>query len=276
MRLGRGISSHLEYPLHPFFPVAFEEKQFLVAIDRERTRHRRGERDLHGLPGRDLFLDRKAGLGIVFVVIISAFLMWLLFDRFAARESRRSPLPEPMAAANPQKEPPDPRLQPAPVKDLAPTQKVIANIEIQKIYHESTHAYLYAHRNEYPIKQFYERGTQHYENAPLQQHAKVFAFDKLKGDEVEGLVFTAVEHAGNVFVVELGGGPCFLVEAANGFRIGGCFERQNLQGNQAVQLRIPRSNDGGHAADADRIEELEMRQVPAAEHAGLTAPDDLE
>ena len=65
MRLGRGISSHLEYPLHPFFPVAFEEKQFLVAIDRERTRHRRGERDLHGLPGRDLFLDRKAGLGIV-------------------------------------------------------------------------------------------------------------------------------------------------------------------------------------------------------------------
>jgi hypothetical protein len=58
----------------------------------------------------------------------------------------------------------------APVRDLAPTQKVIANIEIQKIYHESTHAYLYAHRNEYPIKQFYERGTRHYENAPLQQH----------------------------------------------------------------------------------------------------------
>src|SRR2546422_3900974 len=59
------LRSHLEHPLHTLFPVAFEEKQFLIAIDRERTRRRRGERELHGLPGRDLFLDRKGGLGIV-------------------------------------------------------------------------------------------------------------------------------------------------------------------------------------------------------------------
>src|SRR2546430_10576415 len=32
------LRSHLEHPLHTLFPVAFEEKQFLIAIDRERTR----------------------------------------------------------------------------------------------------------------------------------------------------------------------------------------------------------------------------------------------
>jgi len=60
----------------------------------------------------------KVGLGIVAGVIFSALLMWLLFDQFAGRETRRSPQPEPMAASNPRKEPPEPRLQPSPVMDL--------------------------------------------------------------------------------------------------------------------------------------------------------------
>jgi len=60
----------------------------------------------------------KAGLGIGAGVLIAAFLMWFLFDRFASRETRRSPQPEPMAASDPRKEPPEPRLQPSPVMDL--------------------------------------------------------------------------------------------------------------------------------------------------------------
>src|SRR5438128_1977992 len=58
------------------------------------------------------------GMGIAGTVIVVALLMWFLFDRFAARETSRSPQPEPMAASNPRKEPPEPRLQKAPVMDL--------------------------------------------------------------------------------------------------------------------------------------------------------------
>jgi hypothetical protein len=55
-------------------------------------------------------------------------------------------------------------------RNLAPTQKVLPTIEISQIYHESTHAYLYEHRDTQPIKQFYERGTQYYEGAPTAKH----------------------------------------------------------------------------------------------------------
>ncbi|HTM51405.1 MAG TPA: hypothetical protein VL285_22070 [Bryobacteraceae bacterium] len=60
----------------------------------------------------------RFGLGLVAGIILAVFLMWYLFDRFALRETRRSPRPETMAASNPRKEPPEPRLQKAPVLDL--------------------------------------------------------------------------------------------------------------------------------------------------------------
>lgn len=60
----------------------------------------------------------RFGLGIMGGVVVAALLMWFLFDRFAARETSRSRQPETMAASNPQKEPPEPRLQRAPVMDL--------------------------------------------------------------------------------------------------------------------------------------------------------------
>ena len=60
----------------------------------------------------------KFGVGIGAGVIASAFLMWFLFDRFAARETRSTARPEAMASSNPRKEPPEPRLQPKPVMDL--------------------------------------------------------------------------------------------------------------------------------------------------------------
>jgi hypothetical protein len=60
----------------------------------------------------------KFGLGLTGGIILVAFLMWFLFDRFAARELRRSPQPERMEASNPQKVPPEPRLQPNPPMEL--------------------------------------------------------------------------------------------------------------------------------------------------------------
>src|SRR5260370_38443967 len=60
----------------------------------------------------------KFGLGLTGGVIVVAFLMWFLFDRFAAREEQHSPQPEPMQTKNPQKAPPEPRLQPNPPLEL--------------------------------------------------------------------------------------------------------------------------------------------------------------
>ena len=66
----------------------------------------------------DIRAVSKFGIGLTLAVILAGFLMWFLFDRFAAREQRRSPQPERMEAQNPQKEPPEPRLQPNPPMDL--------------------------------------------------------------------------------------------------------------------------------------------------------------
>jgi hypothetical protein len=60
----------------------------------------------------------RFGLGIGAGVILATFLMWFLFDRFAARATLHSAQPDPMVAMNPHKEPPEPRLQPKPVMDL--------------------------------------------------------------------------------------------------------------------------------------------------------------
>ena len=76
---------------------------------------------------------------------------------------------------------------------------------------------------------------------------------------MKALVFPAKEDAGDVLVIELGGGPRFLVKAQDVFRIVRHFRRQDFQGHRAVQLRIARPNDGRHTADADRLDQLEMR-----------------
>ena len=71
----------------------------------------------------DISTVSKLGLGIVFVVVVSVFLMWFLFSRFAAREREASAPPAPMTQANPLKEPPEPRLQRTPVADLKAIRK---------------------------------------------------------------------------------------------------------------------------------------------------------
>ena len=60
----------------------------------------------------------RFGIGLACGVIASALLMWFLFDRYAASAARTSPQPEPMTLSNPRKQPPEPRLQPAPAMDL--------------------------------------------------------------------------------------------------------------------------------------------------------------
>src|SRR5438093_12706441 len=60
----------------------------------------------------------KIGIGITGGVVVVAFLMWFLFDQFAARATRQSAQPEPMAASNPRKAPPEPSLQRYPVMEL--------------------------------------------------------------------------------------------------------------------------------------------------------------
>ncbi len=60
----------------------------------------------------------KFGIGLALGVITAAFLMWFLFDQFANSDAAHQMQPEPMEAANPQKEPPEPRLQALPHEDL--------------------------------------------------------------------------------------------------------------------------------------------------------------
>jgi hypothetical protein len=61
----------------------------------------------------------KFGVGLALGVIAAAFLMWFLFDQLAARNAAHQTPPAPMEAANPQKAPPEPRLEAQPRLDLA-------------------------------------------------------------------------------------------------------------------------------------------------------------
>ena len=60
----------------------------------------------------------KFVVGLTLGMFAAALLMWLLFDRYASKEARTSRGFEPMAASDPRKGPPEPRLQKAPVMDL--------------------------------------------------------------------------------------------------------------------------------------------------------------
>ncbi len=82
------------------------------------------------------------------------------------------------------------------------------------------------------------------------------------------LVLAAEEDAGDVLVVELGRAARFLMEAADVFRIGGHVRGQNLQGDDAVELGVAGAQHRRHAAEAHRLEQFEIGQGLAAEHAG--------
>ncbi|MGH9723344.1 MAG: hypothetical protein ACRD8O_24295 [Bryobacteraceae bacterium] len=60
----------------------------------------------------------KFGIMLTLFVIVCLGLMWFLYDRLSARESARTERPTPLALSDPQKQPPEPRLQSSPVSDL--------------------------------------------------------------------------------------------------------------------------------------------------------------
>ena len=53
----------------------------------------------------------KFGVGLTLGVLLSAFLMWIVFDWLTSRQARLSSRPEQMELSNPQKVPPEPRLE---------------------------------------------------------------------------------------------------------------------------------------------------------------------
>src|SRR5262249_12259686 len=101
--------------------------------------------------------------------------------------------------------------------------------------------------------------------AAFEDGAEVLALDELEGYEVQALVLAAEEDAGDVLVVELGGAAGLLVEAAGAFRVAGHVGREDLQGDEAVELGVAGADDGGHAADADGFEQFEMGEASATD-----------
>ena len=53
----------------------------------------------------------------------------------------------------------------------------------------------------------------------------------------------------------------------------GHVRRQDLEGHEAVELGVAGADDGRHAADADRLDQLEVGQMPAAQAAGRLLAD---
>lgn len=59
-----------------------------------------------------------AAIGLALMLVVTLAGMALLFDRLAAREARRGAPVSPLAPAAGRREPPEPRLQAAPIRDL--------------------------------------------------------------------------------------------------------------------------------------------------------------
>ena len=58
------------------------------------------------------------GVGLIVVGILTAFVVWVLFKYFDAREARRVVPEYPLAATQEKREPPEPRLQTNPREDM--------------------------------------------------------------------------------------------------------------------------------------------------------------
>ena len=69
-----------------------------------------------------------AGIGLALALVVVAGVSLGLYDLFAARAARLSPPPNPLAAAEGQRLPPEPRLQVHPVKDLRELREAESNL----------------------------------------------------------------------------------------------------------------------------------------------------
>lgn len=82
--------------------------------DMERASEARGY-ELRDVNFRPVIL---AALGLTVVVVLVVLGMWVLYGSLAAREARRTPPANPLAAENARELPPFPRLQTEPIDDL--------------------------------------------------------------------------------------------------------------------------------------------------------------
>ena len=84
---------------------------------------------------------------------------------------------------------------------------------------------------------------------------KVFALDKLHGENVRAAEGVEPVERDDVLVTELGSVPGFLVEACQHLRPLGQLGRQDFQGDLAAELAVARAVDGSHAAGADTFDD---------------------
>jgi hypothetical protein len=69
-----------------------------------------------------------AGIGLLVIVLVAALAMFVLFHVMEREEARLSPPPNPLAAAEGPRLPPEPRLQAHPLKDLEELHKAEDNL----------------------------------------------------------------------------------------------------------------------------------------------------
>ena len=88
----------------------------------------------------------------------------------------------------------------------------------------------------------------------------------LVGDEVQAVVFAHEEDAGDVVVVQPGGGAGLVLKSLNGRNVARLRGGQHLQGHDTLQALIDGPKNGPHSADPNSLFDDEMPQL----HPGRT------
>jgi hypothetical protein len=103
----------------------------------------------------------------------------------------------------------------------------------------------------------------------LNQVPQIGACDVLEGDEVQAAIFADVVDAGNVIVVQPGGGPGFILEPLHRTGIAGHGRRKHLERHHPLQPLVHRAKHRAHPAHADPFfnhEVLEPRAGRTSQH----------
>src|SRR5207302_4268131 len=104
--------------------------------------------------------------------------------------------------------------------------------------------------------------------ASIEELLQVLAVDVLEDDELAPLVLAAVDHRDDVRVREPGDGARLVAEARDVLLVVCVLRVEDLQGYVALEQRVARPVDGGHAAAADDLlEVISVRNLLLA-HAG--------
>ena len=65
-------------------------------------------------------------------------------------------------------------------------------------------------------------------------------------------------------------GAGLLLEAAHALRVAGRLRRQDLEGHDAAEFEVAGLEHRGHAARADRLDQLEVPESPAHDRGHVT------